>query len=400
MDASKGKTDMEQARIPPYGRAWASEDLHAIIDLGRDDECPRRAETLVALGLSRRDFCVWIQGRLVARVKHARYDEIVQAGAPIAKGGTYYQTTHHWIGLGEDETMAAAFCPDYDRAEIERNDAARRVAGSLIHSTWKHWGRGTRETSKALGGARSFGINTPLRVETVARVHGIGPKLSGFLDSCPSWQRADIGRIAHLVAVEAAARVAPLRSWIDQSLKLDQMLAASTSWDAQVPMLADPRKLDFLEAADARHKAAGAAAQAVMVLQYGQWMKIDHFERGRDIVFPAMSACGSARRAAGWAAVMDLPLPKVDVSEGGRSSIWNWQDKVEAMAEYKAGMAAEQALQVEQLVKLSACAPPTSPTSEEWAPRYMWDRRLAADAGFRAAVEAERTRLGLDRKAA
>lgn len=79
-----------------------------ILDLGyvSDEATRNRGDALVAFGLSRKRFSIEGNSRLMVELP-PRNAIAVLAAFPIAKGSTYWRSTHHWQGLAKGESVAA-----------------------------------------------------------------------------------------------------------------------------------------------------------------------------------------------------------------------------------------------------------------------------------------------------
>lgn len=345
---------MEQARIPITGKVWAIESRHAIVDLGACSEGPRRAETLIALGLPRkRNFTPWINGRLVARVPLADLPFLIASGAPIVEGGTYFQTTHHWIGLRDGEDVAPADCKEFDRSETDRKNAARLRAGSKVFTDWKGWYRGTPAVSKALGGVRRYGIRTPIPLSVVARTHGIGRTVSRFIDRCPTWQRPDAYAACRTVTIEAATRVLHMtKGTIAEDIAM-RCIEAAGHGNLETEGIIDQSLVSPLWKADYESMAADSAVQSAFSTLH-RWMRTGLYESGDDMMWPMVSTCSAAREAHGYAAMAaaGVRLPEMEMET--TMDIFRWKEAVRRHPVYKEAMAQEMLRQVDRLCELTA----------------------------------------------
>lgn len=343
----------EAKQIPVIGKAWAHSSRHAIIDLGIGEEAPRRAETLVALGLPRkRNFSPWIQGRLVARVPLGDLPILVAAGAPISEGGSYYQTTHRWTGLLDGEDMAPASCEAYDREEAERREAECQAAGSRVFNDWKYWHWGTREVSKALGGIRRYGIRTEIPLSVIARTHGIGQEVVKFIDRCPEWQREAAYQACRTVAIEAAERSFHLlkgRRFVNMGQRcLDE--ARRNDDPGHRLGLIDQSKASQLYRADPASMASYSALQACFSTLH-QWMRTGTYNRGEEMMWPMSSVCHSARAAHGYAALGALGIEPAE--DPTTMDVYHWGNKGAQHPAYLEAARAEGLVQVERLCELT-----------------------------------------------
>lgn len=87
-------------------RALGPDDVPILVDLGYDGpDAVERWESLRAAGIGHRNFSLEGHRRLLMRlpIKKAK---VVLAAFPIVEGKTYWQTTHHWVGLAQGETIA------------------------------------------------------------------------------------------------------------------------------------------------------------------------------------------------------------------------------------------------------------------------------------------------------
>lgn len=88
-------------------RVLDPESVPTLIDLGyiRDRAARDRADALVAHGISRRNLSIEGHGRLLMKCPKRKTKSALEK-FPIVKGSTYWQCTHHWLGLGQDEECA------------------------------------------------------------------------------------------------------------------------------------------------------------------------------------------------------------------------------------------------------------------------------------------------------
>lgn len=88
-------------------RAMDPTSIPVLVDLGYlDDKASRdRADALMAGGLSRRNLSIDGHRRILMKVPPKKAGTILKR-FPIVAGETYWQTTHHWRGLGKGETVA------------------------------------------------------------------------------------------------------------------------------------------------------------------------------------------------------------------------------------------------------------------------------------------------------
>lgn len=342
----------QEVRIPITGKAWATASRHAIVDLGSCSEAPRRAETLIAMGLPRsRNFTPWIQGRLVARVPLGDLPMLIAAGAPIADGGTYFQTTHHWTGLREGEPTAPVDCAEYDSREADDRDRERTAAGSTVFNDWKYWDAGTREVSKALGGVRRHGIRTPIPIAVVARTHGIGRTVSRFIDRVPHWQRADALVACRTVTIEAVERALTLAVGSDGEDIARRCIAAFHAGAPDGTGLIDQGAVGHMWNADPASLAAYNAVQASFSPLH-RWMRTGVHDRGDDMMWPMVAACGAARKAFGYAALAAAGVKPRKCGED--TDRWRWDDEMQRHPAYLEGARTEGGCQVERLCELTA----------------------------------------------
>ena len=88
-------------------RAMRPDSIPILVDLGYvDDKATRdRADALMAAGISRFNLSIEGSRRLLIKLPTRKAGGIF-GKFPIIAGETYWQTTHHWRGLGDNETMA------------------------------------------------------------------------------------------------------------------------------------------------------------------------------------------------------------------------------------------------------------------------------------------------------
>ena len=83
-------------------RAMGKEML--LVDLGpiRSEATDGRVDAVQHLGVGRGNFRVEMAQRLLVRLPPRKAARAL-ATLPIVEGRTYWQTTHHWWGLGQGE---------------------------------------------------------------------------------------------------------------------------------------------------------------------------------------------------------------------------------------------------------------------------------------------------------
>lgn len=83
------------------------DSIPVLVDLGSVDQKASRdrADALIASGISRTNLSIEGFRRLLVKIPPRKIKKILEH-FPIVEGATYWQTTHHWRGLADGESIA------------------------------------------------------------------------------------------------------------------------------------------------------------------------------------------------------------------------------------------------------------------------------------------------------